>query len=223
MSWGFKIINAKNSMVIDDNFKNFAYLTSGSQALVAGINYISCSASSLPKVMFIQPTTIGYVVVVGLRKSGTDYNAFMVVSDTAQTINYSIYAPGQVVSIPAGGYGLLVYNAAGEIVFSSYDKFAKIVNLFTKISYPSGYNQPETSITVSNTSVNYYNLYAHVDSCYFTNGLWTNYTLAFRRISLTSLGIKFIPWFQRANPHPSSGELQMSQPTGTNLLEVGPP
>lgn len=157
MSYGILVKNSSNYIQIDDNYSNYTLIASGS---------VGVSASTMNKV---NPATVYFAsqsspVVVCIGNTGgavvallaTSASSVQFVSNANTTVSYRIYAnvahnPGS-----TSGYGLVVRNASGQVVFNSNLTYMRVGQLtFSTVGYYSmptiyhGYGNAYVDITNS--------------------------------------------------------------------------
>jgi len=130
MGYGIEIRNTDGNVIIDGTYKNFSFYESGSTALTGNKQSISfATPTALIPIIAIKPDT-SYVSLLGYEKSGDNWTGFTVHGNG--TIYWKVYIA---FSIIAGStYGLLCYDADGNIVFDSNRTCFKIYSITTGIS-----------------------------------------------------------------------------------------
>ena len=177
MSYGVLVKNSSGYIQIDDNYSNYTLIASGS---------VGISASTMSKV---NPATVYFAsqsspVVVCIGNTGgavvallaTSASSVQLVSGTNTTVPYRIYAnvahnPGS-----TSGYGLVVRNASGQVVFNSNLTYMRVGQLtFSTVGYYSmptvyhGYGNAYVDITNSGSRA-FLTLATHLGEPSFARG-----------------------------------------------------
>jgi hypothetical protein len=193
--YGVQVTNYNSKVVIDNAFQNFAIHSIGSVNLVAGQNALAVSpVSSTPVILFLRPSTAGYCVWSAVGMSGSDTHYCYITSSTTQTVDYLLLKAGNV--NPISDYGVVFYDATGSIIFSSDDTYAKLVG-WLSYTGQAEYNSPAITVSVSNTTNNYYLLNSGTGYAITTPNYAHIYTVSMMRASSTSISIKPILQYDR--------------------------
>jgi hypothetical protein len=151
-SYGAYILNYNNKLIIDEEFKTFSVQTAGAIALAPGLNAIPVSpASNTPVMIALKYSTAGYCAWVAMNYSGGYTYHMYVLSSTYMTINYLILRAGAAYE---PNEGFVIYDSAGNLIFSSGEGYASLVNILT-VSAAIRTNSASSTVYPSNTN-NYF-------------------------------------------------------------------
>lgn len=133
MSYGISIKNASGLIVVDQNFKNYEVLTSGSYSVPAsGVASNLTILSSYPNgILVVKPPSGAFLCVESVTGT-TSYRMYLYSSPTARvsgTVSWAVL--GVTGSSTLSGYGLAVRNPSGEVVFNSNKSYFAIKNVVT--------------------------------------------------------------------------------------------
>lgn len=131
MTAGLQIINSGGTYQIDENYRNYQILSTGSGSTSStysadGITYKYTDivvSSGVAPMLGVKSTS--FMVVIGVSKSGDTWT-FRVACETTQSFTYFVF---DLVSTTPGNFGLEVYDAAGDLVFYSGNKPLRIVGI----------------------------------------------------------------------------------------------
>lgn len=141
MSYGTKIRNNNNQIVIDQDYQNLSIVRTGKVTITDDGVIISYKGKT--PLFFIVPTSKPVTVIPKLRTDGTiDYSLIASTwygdNHSSVTISYVIFDVG---ASSSDKYGMRVYNATGAVVFDSGRKYMRVKdiipasNVFTS-TYP---------------------------------------------------------------------------------------
>lgn len=137
MSYGILVKNSSGYIQIDDNYSNYTLIASGAVSVSAStaskVNpaTVSFTSQSSPVVACIGDTSGAYVAVLSRSSTSVQF-----VSNASITLPYRIYA--NVANNPGStsGYGLIVRNASGQVVFNSNLTYMRVGQLtFSTVGY----------------------------------------------------------------------------------------
>lgn len=133
MSYGISIKNASGLTVVDQNFKNYEVLTSGSYSVPAyGTASDLTILSSYPNgILMVKPPSGAFLCVEDVTGT-TSYRMYLYSSPAARvsgTVSWAVL--GVTGSSTLSGYGLAVRNLSGEVVFNSNKSYFAIKNIVT--------------------------------------------------------------------------------------------
>jgi len=171
VDYGLMILNSSGSVLIDETYKNYTYKEKGSTAISAGWNTISFASSTTHNVAYgVRPTASGFIYFGGVVKSGSSYTGFRILSTASMTLPWIVFEDTQQNALAS--HGLVVYDSAGSVVFSSNEKYMKLLtidNSSATAGLPGG--TPGT-ITVTSAANNYF--YMQTSSFYYRDWNYTN-------------------------------------------------
>jgi len=148
--YGLTVKNSAGSTIIDGVYKNYSLYESGSFTFSGFYQVVTLgTATPLPIIVAIKPPA-NYVFVKHCTTSGGNYTGFQINGSEGETVYWKAYVAHP--TTKAGNYGLLVYNAAGELCFDGARESFKIYQVNTGISLgvaPSG-NQTITHNGIEN-------------------------------------------------------------------------
>jgi len=152
MGYGLEVKNSAGDIIIDGVNKNFALYESGSGTILNTVKYLdvafSTPTSQIP-IIAIQPSdTTGYTSMMGYNKNGSNWIGFRVGSNIGSSFNWKAYIAHP--TAKAENYGLVVYDAASEIIFDSARTYFKIYSVTTGIALSGNGNQTITHSGISN-------------------------------------------------------------------------
>jgi hypothetical protein len=166
--YGLLVYNQAGQVVIDSEYKNMHYHTSGTAThtcsytpgvmrLYTDVSFPSIDKSLGVPIVAIRPTSY-YTAFFSLLSSGSYWTGFRILVESSaagSTFQYIVFRPGP--ASAGGTYGLLVYNSGGELVYNSNEKTLKIKGFHTGTLDPGGdvYNPPSTIVSVTSAS-NYF-------------------------------------------------------------------
>lgn len=117
--YGLEIRNSSGIIIIDSKYKNHVYHEHGRSFVQQYITQIPVTSFSTSGLLLIKPTSF-YTVTYGFGKTGNDYDSIYIASDSTGYVDWIIYK--EIPSVPAGEYGLNIFDSTGNIVFSSNEK-----------------------------------------------------------------------------------------------------
>ena len=225
VDWGLKILNDDSRIQIDSVFKNHAYYDDGSgsvsasdMTLLSGFTAITDSP-----VTFFKVSSSGYAVIHGYRLNGSVYDRIRVASSASFTFYWLMFRETQPQTPSAGDYGLLVYDSAGDLVFSSLDVgFIDVVGIYSA-STPS-FHTGTTNVTVDDAVNNYFQLtnsafgYRAVDSA----NLVYYYLLGIKYINSTTIQIGWVVYHTVSWPGPYDA-FGTGASGNVSVIEIVPP
>jgi len=215
MSYGLRVKNTSGDIIIDENYRNFAFYVSGSATATVScpggwcygvltlVPFTAIPNTQIPLVA-IQPATNKFINLLGYHKTGSNWDGFYIVTGIADdgnwescTINYKVFVAG--LAAAPGAYGMRVYNASSQIIFDSNRSYFKIgqVNSISLSSpaYPS-YTYYYQDVSHPSYSNPYYFLspvgYHHGTSC---AGAWI-FRIGLKKLSSTSVRVGWNQVFQ---------------------------
>jgi len=138
MATGIRIINDAGTTLIDETYSNLCLHTKGSLTLNAVAGTIHNVAG-----------TWGDTAVVAVRSSGKVFatiqaGSITIIGAASAVVTYYVF---DVPTAPYSTYGLLIYNAAGDVVFDALKKYARVAAIQTgttaaawdgTVAYPAG-------------------------------------------------------------------------------------
>jgi len=214
MSYGLKVINTDNKIIIDSAYRNYAFYASGSAEATVScpggwcygvltlVSFTAIPDTQMPLVA-IQPATNRFITLIGYHKTGSNWDGFYIVTGSSGdnwencTINYKVFIAG--LAVAAGTYGLRIYNDSNQVVFDSNRKYFNIgqVNSIS-LGTPSGDNPPYYSEDIAHASYSnpYYFLsppgYYHGTTC---AGAWI-WRIGLKKIDTTNVRVGWFCIFQ---------------------------
>jgi hypothetical protein len=209
--YGLEITNANSRIIIDSKFKTFYFKESGSTYITYANTPTTLDfgdTTAVPIIGIRAPSNC-YAAVTGINMTGSTFTGATITSDTAGvTIAWCVWT--QVQKNAIGDYGMVVYNAAGEVVFSANESFCGIIRVVSPgaLAIDAAYHEAalsvggplEVDITVSDTDNNYF--YVNSTAGYSDAGVYTTggaflstaylFTYGIKRISTTVIRVKLI-------------------------------
>lgn len=196
MEYGIKFWNAAYEEQVDSTYANLSYHTSG----VWSVNDYRSDQYFLPTsaapIIGLKPLSTHPILLYGNfgKNASNQYNRCRIAMPDQQTVSipYIIFTEPQFGEIPAGEYGIAIYNAAGKLCFHSSRKWWRILSINTinssVLSPPAGY----VDVTVNNTN-NYFMMFPSTTCGQFNPQLQYTFLgfLGFRKISTTGLRIQW--------------------------------
>lgn len=162
MSYGLLIKNASGSILIDGEYFNYSLLASGT--LNTGVtDTVTFTASTATPLVFVRlQSTTQWVSLTQLSLTSAVFRVYGSVGPASSvpraqeggTIEYMIFGLAKSLA-PSGGWGLNVFNAAGELVYDSNVKIPRVSQVVSVASIPtvSGSDrQPTTTVAHSSGS-----------------------------------------------------------------------
>ncbi len=163
MSHGFVAINDQSLIQIDENFINFQVYSHGA----INISGYEPAVLVYPKnaIVFVKPTaydsSIRFFVSGNIETSPTTLASYLhavyssgavpeAFNPATASLEYLIVVPTNVIGDVTAGYGMNVYNGAGNLVFSSIRRTVSIQQVNT-ITYSSFLDSPP-AISISKAS-----------------------------------------------------------------------
>lgn len=129
MAFGIQIRNTAGSIQIDENYKNLALVAKSTIVTTVsggGWSHVDLTISGVHPVLALRCTTAAcYYYYVTNSGSSWTYRLFVNNATAgADTITYYVFdePPAPVMS----GFGMLVFNAAGEVTFDSRHKYLRV-------------------------------------------------------------------------------------------------
>jgi len=193
MSYGLTFYNNTGNVVIDAAYRNHLYWEHGTYSGSQHINTIELG-SEIPitsnPIPFVKAPN-DYVSVYGLRvnASGTAYDAILIASNSAQSIDWIVYAEQDTTS---SGYGLDVFNEDGELVFTTNSP--GYLNI--KRSYSHG--STGASVDVDDADNDYFSVVGGAFSYTYSSNLCSRKIRGFKKTSSTTLYIDLFEYWYGA-------------------------
>jgi len=197
--YGLLVKNVSGQVQIDGLYRNFSYWESGTLDISEGYNTIDFSDVSQVPIVAIRPSSTTYCALARLNKSSGNYVSASVEGEIGEsgTIGWTVFVEGMLNSLPS--YGLVVRNPSGDVVFSSNEKYFKIIDVYSLNVSEGGY----TDVAVQNADNNYFILYPY--SYYIESDiaegegeeLWSSdvYSMGMKKISSTTIRVgDFYSW-----------------------------
>lgn len=200
--YGLIVENASGEIQIDSLYKNYSFAESGTKAIDflgdESTNKITFSQTVESPLFLIKPPVN---FRAGLTWVSTTEAMLGCSTGDSQDVDWMVYQAGP--SESTSGYGLLVRNPGGDIVFSSNDEYLKIVGVYSS----SGGLSSTVYVTVDDADNNYFFLtdYVFFDDCqdwspqaerqYF-------YERSFYRNSSTTIGVQSMYYADYTEPSP---------------------
>lgn len=130
--YGIQIKNYGGEIQIDGTYKNFALNQEGSTSVSGQTVDVNFTDVSSPPILAIRPNA-QLCCVQKFSKSGSNFVDARVFNEywpaNAFTLYWAVFIGGYVATLPT--YGLIIRNSSNEIVFSSADKWLKIVGVYS--------------------------------------------------------------------------------------------
>lgn len=200
--YGMFIRNENSRIQIDSKYRNLSYSSSGTVTITsANTNYdIDFTDTTDMPWVGIRPVTGGYCLLTSLVKSGSNYTKATIRADTGSlTVPYIIYSEG-LKNSTSTGYGLVVYNSSGTVVYSSNeDCYLQVVGRYFVPAImpndPGGYIPAEADVVVSSVDNNYFFLSQGLSGCVYdgqTNDRKELWRIAMKKIDSTTIRFKQI-------------------------------
>jgi len=126
--YGLIVVNDNDEVQIDSTYRNFSKVESGTDTLIANATEIDITDLSVPPIVAWRPDASYTSMFYCYERDGSDYISFWMAGhfpDGGGDIDWVIYTHSNAV-LPSDEYGLVVMNAAGEVCFSSEERYLKI-------------------------------------------------------------------------------------------------
>jgi hypothetical protein len=195
MEYGIKFWNAAYEEQVDSTYANLSYHTSGVWSVGDFNDDLYFLPTSSAPIVGLKPLLTHPILLYGNfgKNTSDQYNRCRIAVPSQQTVNipYIIFTEPQLGEIPAGEYGVAVYNAVGKLCFHSSRKWWRIlsINTISSVVQPTaGY----ADVTVNNTN-NYFMMFPPATYGQFSSQAQYTYLyfLGFRKISTTTLRIEW--------------------------------
>jgi len=177
--YGLQIRNSTGIIIIDSKYKNHVYHEHGRSFVQKYITEIPITSFSTSGLILTKPTSF-FSIAYGFGKTGNNYDSIYIASDSTGYIDWIIYK--EIPSVPAGEYGLNVFDSTGNIVFSSNEK-----GYFNVIQ---SYNYSQQELTVNDALNNYFSIIG------ISSGYSVNYVIdgGFKTTTITRriTGMKYV-------------------------------
>jgi hypothetical protein len=142
MSYGFQIQNSSGLVIADDSSFSLALIASGSVTTDAsGAGSITYpDVGEIPTIMIQSPAGGQWVGIGSISSSSCGFvswtasGSYAILAREACTFNYRVYTRSNVAGAGAGDYGILMYNASGQVTFDSRQTTAplnSVMNVMT--------------------------------------------------------------------------------------------
>jgi len=199
--YGLVIKNLAGQVQIDSLYKNFCWKEGGSLNIVEGENELDFANVSQVPLIAIRPSTTTFCVLDKLFKSAAgDYTGAPVRGEIGEsgTIEWELFIAETVNALPA--YGLVVRNPSNEVVFSSNEKYLKIIDVHSFTLTAGYYNYK--NITVHDANTHYFILYPYsyyVESIFIEEaGEWETKVMCMgcKKISATVIRVGSFKFWQ---------------------------
>lgn len=161
MAYGLRVKNDDAEIQIDGTYRNMALETSGDALDISNAggsdNYyetINITASSRPPLIALRPDTDYPVCMVGVGKTGANYDKFYLTTTTPQTTTIDWRCFRETPAKSAEDYGLRVYDASANLVYDSGKQYLKILQV-TNIDIAAAWNSTQ-DVTHAGVSDPYY-------------------------------------------------------------------
>ena len=209
--YGLLTKNKNGGTQIDSTYRNLSLDESNTSESILFNNIngasVALTASPLVPLVAIRPSATRYVAIKGYHKTGSNFDAFLVHSEyhpwpfSAIDIDWKSYRENRNAS--GEDYGLLVYNASGELCFDNGLDYLKIREVHSITLNSPIYNNylalvlDKKTITHSNYSNPYYILsrstyWTITDPCYPPPYNLALLTIGVKKVSSTSVSVG---WF----------------------------
>jgi hypothetical protein len=135
MSYGINVKNTDGDIIIDGIYKNFAEVASGSITMTGfsvGFDTISFTEVNQPVLIALRPAEGKNVVLWGYRKTGSNYDGFYVMGTAGGNLDYKVFIGHPALS--EDNYGMRIFDASGNLVFESSNKYFNVYSVNTGIS-----------------------------------------------------------------------------------------
>lgn len=196
--YGLLVINQADNVQIDSYYTNFARKQTGTvSSVVSGTNYIDFTNTSDTPFIAIKLDNSYYSVPNGYVLSGANYDKSTLIADgSIANVPWALWVDNYQAPY-SGEYGMLVYNSSGDIVFSSEDRYLKVIGI-RNVSLPStvsGDYWPTGTddVTVEDADNNYFMVSTH--SWFIRDDGDTNryvHTIGMKKIDSTTIRVRYI-------------------------------
>ncbi|MFJ2989944.1 hypothetical protein ACIPF8_18925 [Collimonas sp. NPDC087041] len=133
--YGLQVVGSHGVIQVDQNYFNLQFKQSGwvTTSNVAN-SYVEFSVSAInPLIVLKSPDAVA--TIIATTRSGNTYT-YRIAAATATTVYWYLFDSS--VPTPSNGYGLRVYNSAGQLTFDSGTRALKIYSLLSDVSVGSG-------------------------------------------------------------------------------------
>lgn len=158
MTYGFQVQNSNGETIADDSSFSLVEVASGTVTTGAGVGGTITypDYGQIPIIMVQTPSGSGRVTMTSQSNTETGVNIFdgagsvPALSRVAATMNYRVFQRSNVAPVGSGDYGILLFNAAGDVTFDSRQtpmQLHSVVAVSTPVAAES------TSLTVFSTTL----------------------------------------------------------------------
>lgn len=133
--YGLQVIGDHGVVQIDQNYFNLQFKQSGS-VTTSGIanSYVEFSVTANhPMIVLKSPDAVA--TIIATTRSGNTFT-YRIAAAGAVTVYWYLFDSSVVT--PSGGWGLQVFNPAGQLTFDSGTRVLKVANFFANVSVGSG-------------------------------------------------------------------------------------
>jgi len=155
--YGLLVKNTNGQVQIDSLYRNFSFWESGTLDISEGYNTIDFTDTSQVPIVAIRPSSTTYCALARLNKSSGNYASASVEGEIGEsgTIGWAVFVEGTLNPLPS--YGLVVRNPSGDVVFSSNERYFKIIDVYSLNVSEGGY----VDVSVQDADNNYFVLYPY--------------------------------------------------------------
>ena len=211
--YGIEIRNKSNIIIIDSTYKNHIYHSHGTASVSPYLNEIDIDDISTTGLLFIMPPSGIYARPYGFVKNGSVYDKIIIAASASGTVDWIVY---QECDTTASGYGLNIYNASGEIVFSSNER--GYVNVVNAVSYGGDMRTGE-NISVVSTS-NYFEVTGGYIGGSSSGGVERRYMVGIKKVDTNTIELKRFIYYTAPTEWNGGWESVRSP---NKLIEIKPP
>ena len=152
MAVGLEVYNDAGALVIDSNNPNYSLLASGTVASGTAVSFTSTSVRPL---VFVRFNTSGqFVRISDLQSNSITFQTYTAAENTGNfaspvsgSVEYKVFGIASTLSPSSPGYGLNVFDAAGNLIYDSNREVPRVKEVVTvpALSVPSDHNRAPTS------------------------------------------------------------------------------
>lgn len=180
--YGLFLKNEGGGVQIDSTYKNYSLHQTGSGVYTTSVIIIT-STSSVPIFAF-RPHTSGFCSPDSWVVSGSNYTGLRFFGAESTSVNWAVFTLQPINSLPP--HGIVVWGPAGEVVFSSDEKYFKVIGVYPVTFLPKGY----ANVTVSDADANYFFFFPKTDIGYVLGGTHV-YLAGLKKISSSIIRMQY--------------------------------
>jgi hypothetical protein len=206
VDFGFKVWNTENSIQIDSLYKNYVVYQQGTVTTANGFKNITFSSPTTYDVFVaLQAHADIAVFSWGPLISAGQTTGWRVLADGVKSVKWVAYIDADAQTV-TDDYGVIVYDAAGDMVWNSQFEYCKVRALYedipTSVSQWSsngncGFEYNHDNQPVANADDNYFYFTGKAMAFIACGGLLSYYTLGWQKVDSTSLTMEPIKFFSK--------------------------